>query len=326
MIEARKRIAAFDFNAAAGGILMTPGGKHFALRLWFWMSAFLSIVFIVTIPMFIGGYGEILEQSWISNQAIFSGQEPPSPEAMLAAFGKILPGILVFMFGMWAVVAAGETAFYKRYFHDVEAPRQPLRYGRMELRTALCQLCVWVLVFFLYFLGAVAIGILAAVLGVISPILLLIVFLFGFFALIAVFIALPIRLAPAAALSMQRNKTHILAANRVTKNRFWSLFVAYLVTYVGGYIAYYVLYMITIGIATGDMGFLWALSGLGQDNPRLLFEAAAERMKSPIGMILGILAMIINAAAMSAWVLLVAGVNAYAVKWWSEDDPVPNFE
>ena len=55
MIEPRKRIAAFDFNGAAGGALMTPGGKDFALRLWFWMSAFLSIVFIVTIPMFMGG-------------------------------------------------------------------------------------------------------------------------------------------------------------------------------------------------------------------------------------------------------------------------------
>jgi len=29
---------------------------------------------------------------------------------------------------------------------------------------------------------------------------------------------------------------------------------------------------------------------------------------------------------MAAWVLLVAGVNAYAVRWWMEDDPAPNFE
>ena len=125
---------------------------------------------------------------------------------------------------------------------------------------------------------------------------------------------------------MQRDKTHIMAASKVTKNRFWNLFVAYLVTYIGGYIGYYVLYMISVGVATGDMGFLMAVSGLGEENPRLLFEAAAERMKSPLGMTLGIMAMIINAAAMAAWILLVAGVNAYAVKWWSEDNPVPNFE
>lgn len=326
MIEARKRIAAFDFNAAAGGALMTPGGRDFALRLWFWMSAFLSIVFIITIPMFIGGYGEVLEQSWISNQAVFSGQEPPNSEAMLASFGKILPGMLAFTLGLWVVVAAGETALYKRYFHNAESSRQPLRFGRMELRTAICQLGVWALVFLFYTLGVFLITFLAVALAALSPILAGIVAVLGIIAIIVMFIAIPIRLAPAAALSMHQDKTHVLAANKVTKNRFWNLFVAYLVTYVGGYIAYYVLYMISVGIATGDMGFLMAISGLGEENPRVLFDAAADRMKSPLGMTLGIIAMIINASAMAAWVLLVAGVNAYAVKWWSEDDPVPNFE
>jgi len=326
MIEPRKRIAAFDFNGAAGGVFMTSGGKDFALRLWFWMSAFLSIVFIVTIPMFIGSYGDVLEQSWFSNRALLIGQEPPDPEAMLVAFGKILPGMLVFMLGLWAVVAAGETAFYKRYFHDVESPRQPLRFGRMELRTMLCQFGVWALVFFLYVVGVFLLTTLTVISGAISPILAGIVAVFGLVAIIAMFIAIPIRLAPAAALSMQRDKTHILAANKITKNRFWNLFVAYLVTYLGGYIGYYVIYMISVGIATGDMGFLMAVSGLGEDNPRVLIDAVAERMKSPLGMTLGIMAMIINASAMAAWVLLVAGVNAYAVKWWRKDDPVPNFE
>ncbi|MEP3892026.1 MAG: hypothetical protein ABJN69_16335 [Hellea sp.] len=326
MIEARKPVAAFDFNAAAGGAFMTPGGKDFAVRLWFWMSAFLAIVFLVTVPMFIGGYGAVLEQSWLSNRALLSGSEPPDPAPMFAAFGAILPGMLAFMFGIWFVIAAGETALYRRYFHDKEGARQPLRFGRQELRTVLCQLGVWALVFFIYVFGVIAIAVVAGILGVISPILTAIVAVFGVFAILALFIIMPIRLAPAAALSMQRDKTHLVAASKVTKHRFWSLFVAYLVTYVGGYILYYVIYMISIGIATGDMGFLMAISGFGEDNPRLLFEAAAERMKSPLGMFLGILAMIINASAMAAWVLLVAGVNAYAVRWWTQDNPTPNFE
>jgi len=326
MIEPRKRISAFDFNGAAGGLFSTAGGKDFALRLWFWMSAFLAIVFLVTVPLFIGGYGDVLEQSWLSNRALFSGETPPDPAPMFAALGAILPGMLAFMFGMWVVIAAGETAFYRRYFHDAEAVKQPLRFGQQEWRTMLCQISVWALVFFFYFLAAFAFSIIAAILGVISPILMAIVALVGFLAVIALFIAMPIRLAPAAALSIKKDKLHVMAASKVTKNRFWNLFVAYLVTYVGGYIAYYVIYMISIGVATGDMGFLMAISGLGEDNPRVLFEAAAERMKSPIGMTLSIFAMIINASAMAAWILLVAGVNAYAVRWWSEDNPVPNFE
>jgi len=326
MIEARKRIAAFDFNGAAGGALMTPGGKDFALRLWFWMSAFLSIVFIVTIPMFMGGYGEVLEQSWLSNRAVFSGQEPPDPEGMLTAFGKILPGMFAWFIGLWAIVAAGEAAFYRRYFHNLEAARQPLRFGREELRVMLCQLGVWALIYFGFILGIIVVSIVGGIFAVTSPILMGLLMVIGFVGLFLLWIAAAIRLAPAAALSVSRSKTHVLAANKITKHRFWNLFVAYLVTYVGGYIAYYVLYMISIGVATGDMGFLMAVSGLGEENPRVLFDAAGERMKSPLGMTLGILAMIINASAMAAWVLLVAGVNAYAVKWWSEDDPVPNFE
>jgi len=326
MIHPIKPNSAFDFNVAAGGLFMTSGGKDFALRLWFWMSAFLAIVFIVSIPFFIGGYGEVLEQSWLSNRSLLSGNEPPDPEGMFVALGKILPGMLLFMLGMWVVVAAGETAFYRRYFHDAEAARQPLRFGREELRTMLCQLGVWALVFFIYCLFVIALSVIGGMLSLISPILMVIVIVVGVMAVIALFIAVPIRLAPAAALSMQRDKTHLLAANKITKHRFWNLFVAYLVTYVGGYIGYYVIYMISIGIATGDMGFLMALSGLGEDNPRILFEAAADRMKSPLGMLLGILAMIVNAAALAAWVLLVAGVNAYAVRWWHDDNPVPQFE
>lgn len=326
MIKPIKPVAAFDFNGAAGGAFKTNGGKEFALRLWFWMSAFLAIVFLITVPMFIGGYGDVLEQSWLSNRALLSGSEPPDPTPMFEAFGAILPGMMAFMFGMWFVIAAGETALYRRYFHDREAPKQPLRFGRAELRTILCQLGVWGLVFFAYFLAVMVLAILGGVLSIISPILAGLVIFVGVLFVIALFIAMPIRLAPAAALSMQRDRTHVLAASKVTKHRFWNLFVAYLVTYVGGYILYYVIYMISVGVATGDMGFLFAISGLGEDNPRVLFEAAAERMKSPLGMFLGILAMIINASAMAAWILLVSGVNAYAVKWWTEDNPTPNFE
>ncbi|WP_026940688.1 hypothetical protein [Hellea balneolensis] len=325
MIEPRKPVAAFDFNVAAGGAFQTLGGKDFVIRLWFWMSAGLSIVFIVTLPLFIGSYGEVLEQSWLSNRALFSGNEQPNPDAMLSAFGKIIPGMLLFTLGLWVVTAAGETALYRRYFHDQEAPRQPLRFGRQELRTMLCQLSVWLLVFLVYILGVFAITLVIVLFSALSPIL---AGIFGFvaiFALIAMFVFIPVRLAPAAALSMQRDKTHVLAANKVTKYRFWNLFVAYLVTYLGGYIGYYIIYMISVGIATGDMGFLMAVSGLGEDNPRVLFDAAAERMKSPLGMLLGVLAMIVNAAALAGWILLVAGVNCYAVRWWTKDDPVPNF-
>ena len=326
MIESRKPIAAFDFNAAAGGVFMTSGGRDFALRLWFWMSAALSIVFIITLPFMLRHYGEFLEASWLQNQATFGKGEDPDPAIFLQAYAKVIPGMLAFTLGLWIVAAMGETAFYKKYFHDIEAPRQPLRFGRMESRTMLIQLGVWALLFGMYILALFALMIIAGIFSVISPVLMFIIMAIGFVVILVLWIKFSIRLAPAAALTVARDQRHVLAANKITKFRFWNLFVAYLVTYIGGYIGYYLLYTLSIMVATGDPDFMVAISGFGSENPRILFDAAAERFKNPLFMALGILAMILNAAAMVGWMLLVAGVNAYAIKWWAEDNPVPNFE
>lgn len=325
-MEARKPVAAFDFNAAAGGAFRTSGGKDFFMRLWFWISAGITIVFIVTLPFLLRNYGDFLEFNWRNLQSILGSGEPVDPSLMWPAFAKILPAYIIFSLGLWVVVAAGETAFYRKYFHDNEAPRQPLRFGRAELRTMLIQLGVWGSVFGAYFLGVLALAIIAAIFGAISPIIAGIFMLFGVIAVLVLLIMIPIRLAPAAALSVRNDKTHVWGANKVTKFRFWSLFIAYLVTYIGGYILYYLIYSLAIIIATGDPGFVAAISGLGEENPRILFEAAAERFKSPLYMFLGIVAMIMVAAVIAAWVLLVAGVNAYAVRWWNEDNPLPKFE
>jgi len=321
-----KPVTAFDFNAAAGGIFQTLGGKEFALRLWFWMSAAMSVVFLITLPFMLKNYGNLIEQSWLSNKALLGGGPPPPPDQMFSAFLPVIPGMLAYLFGAWIVVAAGETAFYRHYFHNEEKSRQPLRFGKEEFRTMICQLGVWGSVFGAYFFGLLAIMIVAGIFGIILPILAVIVGVLGVIAIIALFILIPIRLAPAAALSMDNDRTHVFAARHVTKYRFWNLFVAYLVTYIGGYILYYLIYVLSVGIATGDIGFLVAMSGFGDENPRLLFETAAERFKNPLFMFLGIVAMIINAAVMCAWVLLVAGVNAYAVRWWKEDNPISKFE
>ena len=45
MIEPRKPVAAFDFNAAAGGSFMTPGGKDFVIRLMVLDVSFFSTSF-----------------------------------------------------------------------------------------------------------------------------------------------------------------------------------------------------------------------------------------------------------------------------------------
>ena len=324
MTEPRKPVAAFDFNAAAGGAFHTQGGKAFAIRLWFWMAAFTSIVFIVTLPLFMKHYGGFLEMNWLNMKAMMSGETPDS-----AGFTELiipaLPGYLTLMLGMWVVMAAGETAFYKKYYFNEEAPRQPLKLNGDVFRTMGVQISVylcWALGLFVFtFIGSLIAAILAFV-----PILSAIFVLFFAIALIALMVAIPIKLAPSAALTVANDKFHVPSTRHVTKFRFWNLFLAYLVTWVGGYLMYTIVMTLAVALATGDPGFMGAISGLSEENPRIMFEAAAEKFSNPLFMFLGIIAMIIVAGAFSAWQMLIMGVNAYAVRWWKEDNPTPNFE
>jgi len=291
MTEPRKPVAAFDFNAAAGGAFHTQGGKAFAIRLWFWMAAFTSIVFIVTLPLFMKHYGGFLEMNWLNMKAMMSGETPESTgfaELIMPA----LPGYLALM------LAAGETAFYKKYFFNEEAPRQPLKLNGSVFRTMGVQLSVYLCWFFglmaFTFIGSFITAALALI-----PILGVIFVIFFMIALIALMITIPIKLAPSAALTVAHDKFHVTSTRHITKFRFWNLFLAYLVTWVGGYLMYTIIMTLAVALATGDPGFMGAISGLSEENPRIM--SAAEKFSNPLFMFLGIIAMIIVAADFSAW-------------------------
>ena len=79
-------------------------------------------------------------------------------------------------------------------------------------------------------------------------------------------------------------------------------------------------------LISGNPDFLTAMSGFGGENPRLLVEATIDRFSNPLYMILGIIAMALMATALSAWILWIAGVSAYAVRWWHSDNPAEAFE
>jgi len=307
MAEPRKPIAAFNFKAAVGGIFMTPGGKGFALRLWFWAAAALSIVFIVTLPLFLKHYGGVLEMNWLYMKALLAG-EVPNTTQLLPLILPALPAYLIMMLGIWAVLAATETAFH------------PLRLNRKTFRTMGVQLTVyvcWFLALFIFtFLGSIITAILSLV-----PILGAIFTFIFFIAFIALMVGIPIRLAPSAALTIAQDEFHAPATRHITKFRFWNLFLAYLVTWAGGYIVYIFVMSLAVALATSDPEFMQSISALAENNPRLSFEATAEKFSNPLFMFLGIIAMIIVASAFAAWQLFVMGVNAYAVKWWTEDTP-----
>jgi len=325
--EARIPTTPFDFGQAAGAWFNTSGGKEYAIRLWVWHSAAILIVLMICLPLFLPHYGEIVEASWLVNQQTISGQPSEAESlALFSAFGKAaLPGILI-LIGMTVTTSMGESALYRKYLLGAEPARIPLRIDVHTGRNILAQIGFYLLYLAVYIFGLIVLMIVGGIFGLIFAPLGVIAFSLGVLFLIGVLIAYPIRFAPAAALSALDGKTHVLATKNVTKHRFWSLFGVYLVVYIGGYIAYYTVTLIGMLMISGNPDFLTAVSGFGGENPRALIESTFARFSNPLFMILGIAAMTMMAAAMSAWILWIAGVSAYAVRWWHSDDPAEAFE
>ncbi len=327
-IEPRKPTTPFDFGQAAGAWFNTSGGKDYALRLWVWHSAATLIVLMICFPLFLPHYGELVEASWLINQQTLSGGEPSEAEslALFSVFAKMALPTLLFFVGFMITTSMGESALYRKYLLGAEPARIPIRLDKHTGRNMLAQIGFYLLYILVYFLGILAVAIIGGFFGLVFPPLGAIVAILGFLFLLLLMIAYPIRFAPAAALTALDEKTHVLATKNVTKHRFWSLFGVYLVVYIGGYIGYYIVSLIAMLLVSGNPDFLTAASGFGGENPRPIIEATFARFSNPLFMILGIAGMTMMAAALSAWILWIAGVSAYAVRWWHSDDPAPAFD
>ncbi len=325
-IEVREPQTPFDFGQATTAWFNTPGSKDYALRLWFWHSAVIFIVLLITVPFILPFMSEITEISWEFNRATIDGSDPDfSP--MLAAFGRAGLAYTVFMLGLWVASAVGEAAFYRKYLTGEEPAKIPVRFNAFTLRNMLAQFgfyALWMVgMFFFTVIVSIAIGLFS----VISPILGAIIGFFGFLALfVFIFVVFPVRFAASAALTALAEKTHVFATKDITKKRFWPLLGAYSVTYIGGYIAYYIIYMIVLIAVSGNPDFITAISGLGAENPRIAFEAMSARLSNPLVMVISVLGLAALAAAWSGWMLWIAGVSAYAVRLWAEDDPKAVFD
>jgi len=324
-IEAREPSTAFDFGQAAGAWFKTSGGKEYALRLWFWHSAAFFILLLIIMPMLAPHLGDMIEASWAMNRETFSGRQA-DPTAMLAVMGNMVIPFTLYMVGFLIVTCMGESALYRKYLLGAEPARIPIRVDKHTGRNLLAILGFYVLYMAIYIIGVFGVALIAGIFGVIFGPLGAILAGIGILLLIAIMFAFPVRMAPAAALSGLKGKTHVLAARHITKNRFWSLFGVYLVVWIGGYIGVYITNTIAMLLISGDPEFMIAMSGLSKENPRAIFDFVAERFSNPLFMLLGIFSMAMIAASYSAWMLWIAGVSAYAVRLWQSDDPTIAFK
>lgn len=325
-IEPRRPRTPFDLGEAMTQPFRSTDGRRFAWRLTFWLTGSLVLIYMVTMPFVWPHQGAIMEHSWLTWKAIFAGGPMPDSTASDAASLKTAPATIAMALASWFVFASAEVALHRKLLHGQEKPRRLLRFGKAELRLMVVQLGVCALVLFASLVLVFIVGFSVGMLSVSSALIAGIVAILGISLLLAVTVWLFVRLAPAGALTINQNKRHLLAANKVTKFRFWNLFLAYFVVGVFGYIGIYLVMALCFTVATGDPDFLMAQFGLGAENPLVAFEAAGERLKNPFYLILAFICLCAYNLAVSIWFLCFAGIGTYAVKWWSADDPMPHFD
>lgn len=315
-IEPRKPGATFDFGRAITQMFRSPDGGSFAVKLVVSTGLILGVVYALAGFLMAGPYLSMLGNMDASN-----------PEAMLGSLGALVPGYLLMVFGFLAIMAMGEGALHRKLLRGEDGGLFPLRFGRHELRILFISLGVWILAFLAFFAALFIIVFIGGIATVAVPVLGIIIIGIGYIASFCVWIFASIRLAPASALSVNEDRWHLLAANKITKHRFWSLFLAYLVVGVGGYILNYVLTLIGMFAIIGDGSMFIASGGaVGGGNGSDVAASIAAKFSNPLVVILSILGVIIYTMATVLWLLSMSGIGTYAILWWRGDDEVSLFD
>lgn len=325
-LEPRRPRIPFDFGGAVTQPFRSQDGRKFVMRLVLWMTILLTLLYLITMPFILPHYGQLLEHNWQSMQAVTNGGAPPDSTIMFDILAKFGPGYAFWMVGMWLIMVSGETAMHRKLLTGEESEKRPMRLGKQELRVLLMQICVWGLWLAAYTLGVILVFALGLLVGALSSVLAAIIIVISAVGVLIFMCWVPVRLAPAAALTIDQDKRHFWAAKNITKHRFCNLFVAYLAVGVLGYAVIYVVMAICVAIATGNPDFIMTISGFGAENPVVAFEAAGQRLKNPLMLIIAVAAMVLYLAVFCVWCLCLSGVATYAVKWWKAEDPSPNFD
>ncbi len=308
----------FDFGTAVTQLFKTHGGPRWAFKLILATGVLMAVVYAL---------GAFLIGAPYLNMIANMDQIETNPEEFMGSFYALIPGYLLLTVGALAVFAAGEASLHRAVLRDEDTPGIPLRFGRDELRVFGASLSVWILAFlaFLGFVlaGLVVGGMLSVAIGAFGAIIIGIAYLAG----IVFWPFVAIRLAPAAGLSVKHEKMHVMAGRHVSKHRFWNMFLAYLVVGIVGYVASTIISMAGMMALIGD-GSLFLASGgeLGDGSGEDIAQKLRDMFSNPVVIIGAIIGMLIYCFVTAAWMLSMAGVASYTVKWWAEEDQASPFD
>ena len=336
-IQPRPYSKDYEITDAMFGAFRSPGGPKYFWKLFGWTTLLFSLIYLVAFPPLLRGYLRFFNIAFELEEGVGDAEAAEQAlEGIGASLLTMVPSFLVLMFGSLLIISIVRAAFYRRYFHQEVDGVFPFRLGADEWRQFGVQLGYWGL-FTLFFCGillvivllGVVLGGLSAAIGSGSAAMVV-----GILIVILIYVAIfvgafwfGVTFAPAGALTGLRQKAHILAARKITKNRYWALLGSLLVAFLISYIMSYV--MSSLGMTTGLAG-LFSGGGLTDimlgENTEDARESLANISESSGFRIGAFFAIIMTAAGQAFYILMMMGPSAFFVRQWNEADPVAVFE
>lgn len=296
-----------------------PGGRNLMVRIVLWGAALLMGVYAVFGAKFFKAYAELLI---VSNEM----QNAPTddPEAvmeMMQQLGSFYASMLFITIFAWLIMVSMETAMHKNVFRGTDHGVFPLRFGMDELRVLVTQFVIFVCVFAFYIIGLIAVVAIGAGLAALSPVLGVVVGLFGFVAWLVVLVMISVRWSPASALSVRDEGFRIFDGWAITKGRFWPMFGAFFVLFFGGSIVLYAVMGIGTILAFGGTDFISLLLGTSDDAEAVL-TSLGEIIKTPRVMFVLIITTILYAVSAMIMYMMIWGVGNYVAQADARDGTI----
>lgn len=323
-IDPRPYSKDYEITDAMFGAFRSEGGTKFFFKLTGWATFLYTILYVVTVPQVAASYGRLIGLSVRADSA------EAVDAAILTTFFGMTPFIFLMFVGAVFIAALMRAAFFRGYFFGDFGGAFPFRLRRDEVNQILSMLGYYALFVVVYIVLLVAVVLVAGGLTALAgdnlifvSVLLSILMFFGVF---AASIWYGITFAPSGALTAFRGRVHILAARKITKNRFWALFGS---LFVAGLIAYVLYYVVSIiGLMMGVAGLFDSefINALASEDSQAALDGFSARTRSLSFRIGALFAIIMSSFGGAFYTLMISGPSAFFVRQWDEADPSRAFE
>lgn len=312
---------AYDFGRATFLPFMLP--NKFMLRLAGWMALLMTLLYVAS--FFLAG-PVFMDFIAIAEASTTNPNDPSLVGDIFGIYGQLLRRLFFVIILFAVVLVMAETALHKKVQHGIDHGFFPMRLGKIEGKTFVSMLCVFVFVMVAFIIGLIVMMILMAVIvgasGGQSVGATMFAALIGYAVVYGAMIWAGVRFAPAASTTVRDGEIRVFKGLEASKGRFWWMFLSYLVLYVLSLIVTYGLMFLFGAIALSGLPFEELAQSGSTADPSEVMSSILSPGRIVLYFVLGYLFMFITSMVyISIW-----GVGSYVTNLKAGENPEDTFE